>query len=486
MPTLIDLERKFLLKMLGYPVNVAGKTMDDLRREYYTSMGSAITAPDLVSENPFYIAHRGGGDERPEHTLIAYQGAVAMGAKAVEVSVQMTRDQAHVCFHDTTLDRTTNTTGNIADRLLADLQNNVEVDYGAQYLGVNWDNQSIPTLKETLDVLSGKVVIFLEPKVATGTSVNAIFSLLEKYPEAEVVWKFFRDTGGALPSHAVTAKSKGYYLWMYLDAADNNSVIDTAAATDADYLGLPYDASDASISYMVGKGKPVIVYEVHRKHERDRLTALGVKGMMTPNPGYIRRTTPYATASTFGQGVRAPGDITTDYLLANTPTWSPGDGAITFGTPSVDATLLMGSMSPLGTTYQIDFDMKWVTLPTATTWSGIAFGHVEDEEYKTQGTNNQDGYHAFLRANGQLQLFTHTNGTGTGTQIGGTVATAAPVANTWIPLRVIITPTNVSVQRMDDASAPISVANTFVRGGYFHLIQGTANLAASFRNVVVS
>lgn len=486
MASLVDAERKFLLKQLGYPNTVVGKTMDDLRREYYASGGSAFSVDDLLLDNPFYVAHRGGGDERPEHTLNAYSGAIALGSKAVEISTYMTLDQAHVCMHDATLDRTTNTTGNVSSRLLADLQENPVVDYGAQYLGVNWDNQPICTLKDALDALAGKVVIFVEPKNANNASVNAMFALIDKYPQAEIVWKFFRDTGGALPTHAVTAQSKGYKLWMYLADSDNNTVLDAAAATSAEMLGLPYSSVDAQISYLVAKGKPVIVYEVHRKSERDRLVGLGVKGIMTPNPGYIQRTTAYATASTFGQGVRAPGDITTDYLIANTPSWSPGDNAITFSVPSVDASLLMGSMCPLGTSYQIDFDMKWVALPTATTWSGLAFAHVSDEEYKAQGTNNQNGYHAFLRANGQLQLFTHTNGTGSGTQIGSTVNTAAPVADTWIPLRVIITPTNVSLQRMDDASAPISVANTFVRGGYFHLMQGSANLAASFRNVVVT
>src|SRR5690606_24801751 len=44
------------------------------------------TISDLISETPFFIAHRGSGDEFPEHTLEAYESVLASGAKAIEIS----------------------------------------------------------------------------------------------------------------------------------------------------------------------------------------------------------------------------------------------------------------------------------------------------------------------------------------------------------------------------------------------------------------
>ena len=55
---------------------------------------------DLIAEEPFDIAHRGGGDNWPEHSMRAYKSAVNYGMKAIEVSVNITSDA--VCTATTT------------------------------------------------------------------------------------------------------------------------------------------------------------------------------------------------------------------------------------------------------------------------------------------------------------------------------------------------------------------------------------------------
>ena len=42
--------------------------------------------------HPFVVAHRGASAERPEHTLAAYELALAEGADGVECDVRLTRD----------------------------------------------------------------------------------------------------------------------------------------------------------------------------------------------------------------------------------------------------------------------------------------------------------------------------------------------------------------------------------------------------------
>lgn len=67
-------------------------------------------------------AHQGGAKEAPSSTLMAIEMALSAGASAIELDVHATADGELVVCHDATVDRTTDGTGAIADRTLADLR----------------------------------------------------------------------------------------------------------------------------------------------------------------------------------------------------------------------------------------------------------------------------------------------------------------------------------------------------------------------------
>ncbi|MDN4609663.1 glycerophosphodiester phosphodiesterase [Arthrobacter burdickii] len=71
---------------------------------------------------PLIFAHRGSSGTYAEHTRAAYLQALADGADGVECDVHLSRDGQLVCIHDTTLDRTTNGSGDVADLTLAELR----------------------------------------------------------------------------------------------------------------------------------------------------------------------------------------------------------------------------------------------------------------------------------------------------------------------------------------------------------------------------
>jgi len=68
------------------------------------------------------IAHRGASASAPENTISAFELAVQQGADAFELDVRVTRDGAAVVIHDQTLDRTTDLTGLVRARTLAELR----------------------------------------------------------------------------------------------------------------------------------------------------------------------------------------------------------------------------------------------------------------------------------------------------------------------------------------------------------------------------
>lgn len=69
------------------------------------------------------IAHRGASALAPENTLSALQLAHEMGARWVEIDVQVTHDGGLVLMHDHTVDRTTNGSGPVTMMRLEDVTN---------------------------------------------------------------------------------------------------------------------------------------------------------------------------------------------------------------------------------------------------------------------------------------------------------------------------------------------------------------------------
>ncbi|XAR63810.1 Glycerophosphodiester phosphodiesterase [Bertholletia excelsa] len=61
----------------------------------------------LQTFRPYNIAHRGSNGELPEETAAAYMKAIEEGADFIETDILASKDGVLVCFHDVTLDDTT-------------------------------------------------------------------------------------------------------------------------------------------------------------------------------------------------------------------------------------------------------------------------------------------------------------------------------------------------------------------------------------------
>jgi glycerophosphoryl diester phosphodiesterase len=106
------------------------------------------------------IAHRGASRIAPENTLAAFQAAAEMGADAIELDARLSADGAVVVHHDLALDRTTNGTGSVSARRLADLK---ALDAGAKF-DPRFAGERIPTLEEVFEALGRRVLINIELK----------------------------------------------------------------------------------------------------------------------------------------------------------------------------------------------------------------------------------------------------------------------------------------------------------------------------------
>lgn len=116
------------------------------------------------------FGHRGAMHEAPDSTLAGFRHAISLGLEAVEFDVQLTADGELVVFHDATLDRTTNASGPLSAKALAELR---QLDARAQF--TDWPEPcTVPTLAEVLDVVGGMTELLIEIKRDTPARLQTV------------------------------------------------------------------------------------------------------------------------------------------------------------------------------------------------------------------------------------------------------------------------------------------------------------------------
>ena len=114
------------------------------------------------------VAHRGDSGFAPENTLAAVSAAIRQRADYLEVDARLSADGEVVLFHDGTLARTTNASEvypqrapwAIEDFTLEELK---RLDAGS-WFDPAYAGERIPTLAEALDLMAGRIGLWLELK----------------------------------------------------------------------------------------------------------------------------------------------------------------------------------------------------------------------------------------------------------------------------------------------------------------------------------
>lgn len=153
-------------------------------------------------------AHRGGVIDFPENTLYAYKEVAKAGADVMEMDVYETSDGELVILHDLDVDRTTNGTGLVGEKTLAELRELDAAYWFVQDQGTPHDAAEsaysfrgiasgrvppphgytaadfrIPTLEEALQALPDYLInVELKPDLdGVGNYETAVAQLLQRY-----------------------------------------------------------------------------------------------------------------------------------------------------------------------------------------------------------------------------------------------------------------------------------------------------------------
>lgn len=129
------------------------------------------------------IAHRGASAYAPENTLAAFDLAIHLGCRHIELDIDFSSDGHLVVMHDDTVDRTTNGTGPVVSHTLAELR---ALDAGF-WFGTQFARERIPTFAEVLERYQGRVHIHTEIKGRVEHLAPATADLVRQYGMVEHV-----------------------------------------------------------------------------------------------------------------------------------------------------------------------------------------------------------------------------------------------------------------------------------------------------------
>lgn len=169
----------------------------------YDYNGTEIFNSDDISDNAHVdydrtikgIAHRGYSTVAPENTLPAYKLARQMGFYYVETDISITSDNVPVLLHDTTIDRTSNGTGNIADMTFEQVR---EYDFGS-WKNAKYAGTKIPSFAEFMSLCKAlELHPYIEIKSTqtfSQTQIEMLVDIVRSYGMADkVTWISFSDT----------------------------------------------------------------------------------------------------------------------------------------------------------------------------------------------------------------------------------------------------------------------------------------------------
>lgn len=109
------------------------------------------------------FGHRGASAYAPMNTLPAFELAAQQGADGIELDVHRSSDGHAVIVHDFTVDATTDGSGPVAEKTLAELK---ALDAGS-WFGDAFKGVRIPTLDEVFEAVGQRLLVNVEIKSQT-------------------------------------------------------------------------------------------------------------------------------------------------------------------------------------------------------------------------------------------------------------------------------------------------------------------------------
>lgn len=237
------------------------------------------------------IAHRGASAYAPENTISSIEKALEYQSAYIEIDVHMTSDGEVVAIHDSTIDRTSNGSGNVSDHTLAELK---QMDFGS-WFGDPFKGEEIPTLEEVLKAINRKAVLIIELKSGGDKYKDIEKKIVGKIKkmglESHVILKSF-SYAILNEFEDIAPEMKRLYCtfwgnaWLTIDNFLRFKGIFEGASFQ--YLQVhKYFLTDSIIKEAHERNIKVVVWDVHDKGSMEEFAKMGVDFIETDNPDFV-------------------------------------------------------------------------------------------------------------------------------------------------------------------------------------------------------
>ncbi len=224
------------------------------------------------------IAHRGASSAEPENTLASFSRAVEYGADYFELDVRISSDDSLTVIHDSSVDRTTNGSGQVNLMTFAQLR---KLDAGS-WFGPGSANEKIPALREALALAKDKIKVCIEIKA--DNIVNKVVKLIEEMDMEDRVIIFSFDFNHIAQSKKLNPAVPVLYLKSPMTTAD----IDLAAGIGAEAAGAGSGVTQSLIDYAHNKGIEIWKWTVNSTSEMNSLIKMHIDGIITDYPQTLK------------------------------------------------------------------------------------------------------------------------------------------------------------------------------------------------------
>lgn len=233
---------------------------------------------------PVALAHRGFSLEGLENSMRAFQAAVDLGYRYLETDAHGTRDGVAVALHDSTLDRTTDATGEVADHPWTHVKT-------ARIGGV----EPVPTLE---DVLGTWPDVKVNVDVKGESGIGPIAAAIERTQAHDrvCVGSFSADRRRATlkllskPVATPAAQREAIAWWLGVWAKAEPK----ASLGEVDALQIPWRNGPVPfigrrhIDAAHAAGREVHVWTVNRRDHMEHLLDLGVDGLVSDRADILK------------------------------------------------------------------------------------------------------------------------------------------------------------------------------------------------------
>ena len=248
----------------------------------------------LDGPKPRFFAHRGGALEAPENTIEAFRAGLDAGADRLELDVHATSDGHVVVIHDETVDRTTDGSGLVREKTLAELQ---ALDAGARFVADDGSRPFagrgvvVPTLASVFEAFPG-VPLNIEIKQNAPAIEAEVLEVLDRFDAreqvllaaevGEIMERIRRAAPGVPSGTSVDDGAEFLDSWARgrLDAYTPRGIAFQVPPT---FMDQPLVTREF-VEVAHARGVEVHVWTIDEADEIERLLGLGVDGIMTDRP----------------------------------------------------------------------------------------------------------------------------------------------------------------------------------------------------------